>query len=620
MTALHHPTPVGLRRGARPAPWPQVGEGLGHSHRAGIDLLCGVHGQSSAPGGHIGRLLALAALLVAGYAAILVRAAHVQLVQAESLRARHARVSERTETLPALRGAIVDRDGRVLAASRWRPGVVADTHGLDARARDGVARRLAALLDVDAATLRRRLDLQHRYIWVARGLGEAQVDAVVAAALPGVRIERERLRVYPSSELAGRALAAPLIGFSGVEGRGLSGLELALDAHLRGQAEVAQYFRDGSRRKWVERRTAAEERRGESVRLALDATLQHSAETVLAAQMERSRARAGTLLVMDPHTGDVLALAELPAFDPNRFWMEDAERFRARALQESFEPGSTLKPFVVALGLDAGVVAPYEVFDTAGGARRVRGQLVRDMKPHGVLDLAGVLRVSSNIGAAEIGARLGQAGLVDGLRRLGFGTRTGASFPGESAGRVPSLGPREDHELTRLSFGHGMRATAVQLAVAQAAIANGGYRVTPRLVLEVGGEPVAQTPPVRVLSADTTVLVRDMMRGVVESGTGRAAALANHTVAGKTGTAQKFIQGAYSDDRVVASFVGMVPAGAPRLVVVVAIDEPQGQHGGGAVAAPVFREFAEVAVRALGVPGDLAPHAALVPKLPGADR
>ena len=597
---LGQPTPLGaaggLRLGGSVEP---MGPGVA------VDLARGGPSQLATPGARHPRLLALAVGLLVAFGAIVARAGYVQIVRADELSARHARVSVRDERLPPLRGDIVDRDGRVLAVSRWRPGLRADTRAMGDVDRAALARTLSRSLAIDEAVLRHRLSATGPHVLAARGLSETQLAAAEALAHPAVRIERERLRVYPSWELEGRALAASYIGISGVAGKGLSGIELAFEERLHGRSEVAHSFRNGTRKKWIEQRAPQGARRGATVRLALDAELQHAAERAIASQVDRCGAIAGTIVVINPHDGDLLAVAEYPSFDPNYFWLENQARLHTRAFEAVFEPGSSVKPLVVALGLDAGVVRLDDEFDTKDGAKRVIGQMVRDTSPHGVLDLAGIIRVSSNIGAAEIGARLGPERLVEGLRRLGLGQRTGAGFPSEAIGHLADLVPRQQHELTRLAFGHGLSASAVQLAVAESALANGGWRITPRLVLAIDGVPVPRAPRVRALSEWVADSVRDMMRGVVEAGTGRAAALEHYTVAGKTGTAEKFVEGAYARDRVVASFVGMVPASDPRLVVVVAIDEPKGSHSGGAVAAPVFREFAEVAMRLLAVPSDV---------------
>jgi cell division protein FtsI (penicillin-binding protein 3) len=299
-------------------------------------------------------------------------------------------------------------------------------------------------------------------------------------------------------------------------------------------------------------------------------------------------------------------VAEVPSFDPNRFWEEDRRLFRTSAFTDEFEPGSTLKPFTLAIAFAAGAVTPDTLFDCENGAWRVRNRIIRDHKPHGVLDVRGILRVSSNIGSAKIADRIGSRRLVEGLRAFGFGERSGSGFPGEATGQVRPIAEKQAVERANLAFGQGITVTAVQLAAAASVLANGGLRVVPRLRRIAGarGGDVAAAPGERVIPQSVARLVVDLMRGVVDDGTGKAAALPHHSVAGKTGTAQKVVDGMYSDDRYIASFMGIVPAHQPRLVLVVVLDEPQDLHTGGVVAAPVFREVAGFAVEQLALPAE----------------
>jgi cell division protein FtsI (penicillin-binding protein 3) len=343
-------------------------------------------------------------------------------------------------------------------------------------------------------------------------------------------------------------------------------------------------------------------RTGRAVRLALDVRLQHFAESALDESLRKTGAQHATLVAMDPATGEILALAEAPGFDPNRFWLEDKSLYRARAFVDAFEPGSTLKPFSVSLALDAGVVRPDEVFDCENGRYKIGRRVIRDFHPHALLTVSDVVRVSSNIGAAKISERLGARRLVDGIRRFGFGDVPGSGFPGEIGGSVRDLRERQAVERANLSFGQGITVTPVQLVAAMAVFANGGRRVTPRLlaVEQSDGEPAPVELGARVISEQTAREVLAMLRAVVENGTGTLAALPNVPVAGKTGTAQKVKEGTYSQKDYIASFVGIAPAVNPRFVIGVFVDEPQGLHTGGIVAAPVFREVAAYALDQLG--------------------
>jgi cell division protein FtsI (penicillin-binding protein 3) len=550
-----------------------------------------------------GRILVVAGLVVAGYAGLAARATQLQAVDNDRLVRLARRQVETSLHLASPRGEIRDRNGSLLAVSATVESIAASPRMLSDRKE--TARQLARALGMRPTDVESKLDGHGHFVWVKRWATPEQSERVRALRLEGVHLHPERRRFYPHAELAG-----PYLGFADRDGRGLSGLELLFDRALQGEAATLATTRDAVGRKLLPSVGAAPERGASIVSLALDAKLQHAAERALARAVHERDARHGTLVAMDPRTGDILALAEVPGFDPNRFWLEDPERFRARAFVDTFEPGSTLKPFVVALALEAGVVTPDDLFDCENGRWRVANRTIRDFRPHGVLSVREILRVSSNIGVAKIADRLGTQALVDGLRRFGFGAPTGSDYPGESPGLVRELRETQSVERANLSFGQGISVTAVQLANALSILANGGVRVSPRLALREATDPtgavIGRVSGERVLSEAIAWRVLAMMRDAVRDGTGRLAALPHHAVAGKTGTAQKVVDGSYSQDHYVASFAGVVPADDPRLVVVVLIDEPVEVHTGGLVAAPVFRELASYAMDQLGVPGSPA--------------
>ena len=548
---------------------------------------------------HRRRLVVVAGVAVAGYAALVARAVQLHTIDATWLRELADDQHYATIHLQPMRGALVDRTGELLAMSANVESVAAAPRDVPQLA--SAAALLARALGLERRQVARRLGSSSSFVWIKRWVTPREAERVRRLGLDGVTLHPERKRFYPNRDLAG-----PYLGFAGHDGVGLSGIELAYDPGLRGAAVSLRTARDGRGRGLPNVTAAAPDPAGGRLVLALDARLQHHAERALDRALLRTRARHATLLALDPQTGDVLALAERPAFDPNRFWEEEPARFRTRAFTDAFEPGSTLKPFVIALALEAGAVRPSDRFDCENGAWRVRDRTIRDYRPHGVLSVHDILRLSSNIGAAKVAERLGSAKLVEGLRRLGFGSRTGSGYPGEARGVVRSLRERQAVERANLAFGQGLAVTAAQLATAGAALVNGGWRVQPRLALRLErGEEILPLPPVRgerVISERAAESVLEMMRAAVASGTGRAAALPRHVVAGKTGTAQKVIGGSYSQDRTVASFLGVVPAHDPRLLMVVVLDEPQGLRTGGAVAAPVFREVAAFAVEQLALP------------------
>jgi cell division protein FtsI (penicillin-binding protein 3) len=547
------------------------------------------------------RLVVIAVLAALGYAGLAARAVQLHAVDAEWLAARASAQHDRTLRLAALRGEIRDRRGKLLAVSADVESVAVSPRRIDDPRR--VARALSPVLRVPARDLERRFSQRQGFVWAKRWVTPDEAARVRRLGLEGVSLHAERKRFYPN-----RALASALIGFAGHDGTGLAGIELGFDSALRGAPLALPAARDARGQILLPWEPEPEARLGARLVLALDAQLQHFAEQALDRALQRTRARQATLVAIDPRTGDLLALAERPAFDPNLFWKHEPAAYRSRAFVDAFEPGSTLKPFVIATALEHGVVRPSDLFDCENGAWRVRDRVIRDYRPHGVLSVADVLRVSSNIGTAKIADRLGSAPMVAGLRRFGFGERTGAGFPGEAPGAVHDIRERQAVERANLSFGQGITVTAVQLATATASFANGGYRVHPRLALRLErGKRVVEWPSVRgerVLSEAVAGRVREMLRDAVARGSGQGAALARYAVAGKTGTAQKVVGGTYSEEDYMAAFVGMVPAQAPRLVVAVVLDEPRGVHTGGAVAAPVFREVAGYAVEQFALRGE----------------
>jgi len=547
-----------------------------------------------------GRLTFVACLGLLGFAALLARALQLQTLDAEWLAKRAVQQGETTLELTPLRAELRDRSGRPLAVSASVESVAASPRLIEDRAQ--VVRSVAKALRLPPREVERRLASGPSFVWLQRWVTPDAAERVRALALPGIHLHSERRRFYPNGSLGG-----PILGFADRDGRGLSGVELLFDRELRGAGAELHARRDGGGRVLPSATKAPETRAGQPITLALDLELQHFAEKALAEALRKTGARHATLVALDPRNGEILALAESPSFDPNRFWLEDSSAYRARAFVDTFEPGSTFKPFTIALALEHGVTRPSEVFDCENGRFRIGRRTIRDYHPHELLTVSEILQESSNIGTAKLTARLGARRLVDGVRRFGFGRSTGSGFPGEVGGSVRELREKQAIERANLSFGQGVTVTPVQLVAAMAVFANDGRRVTPRIT-----RANAETPDVageRVLSERTAHTVLEMMRLVVEDGTGRNAALPHVEVAGKTGTAQKVKDGAYSQSDYVASFVGIVPVVNPRLVIGVFIDEPRGVRTGGAVAAPVFRDVAGYAVDRLAI-GRNAPRAA----------
>ena len=543
------------------------------------------------------RLALIAGLLVVSYAGLVARAIQLQAIDAEWLADRAHRQHRSTVRLEGLRGSIFDRHGEPLALSSEVASVAASPRRIDDP--QATASRLASALGLKTSGLSTRLTANRSFVWIKRWVTPDQAEQIRRLDLAGVRVLLERRRLYPNRELG-----APYVGFAGRDEVGLSGLELAFDGALSGAPRALPALRDARGRRLVAWDDAPATR-GVHLTLSLDSRLQHASERALDRALERTGAIHGTLVVVDPRSGDLLTVAERPAFDPNRFWEEPTHRFRARAFTDPFEPGSTLKPFLFALAFESGVIKASDPIDCEQGAWDVADRVIHDWKPHGILEASDVLVHSSNIGAAKIGAKLGAKRLVEGLRRFGFGQRTGAGFPGESAGVIRDLRSAQTVELSTLAFGQGMSTTPIQLAMAGAILGNGGHRVSPRTALQIEGPKGRFEWPSgrgeRVIPRRTADRVLALLHGAVERGTGRSARVEGLEVAGKTGTAQKAVVGGYSQERFTASFLGFVPAHRPRLVIVVVLDEPRHPHTGGGAAAPVFREIAAYATRHLGI-------------------
>jgi len=551
--------------------------------------------------------LAGAALLL-GFGVVLARAAKVQLLDRARL-SRLARDQTRREIEWApRRGPIADRRGTTLAVTQDVDSIFADpaaftTHRERAAAADLLARALRA----DRAKVLGRLAGEKRFVWLKRRVDEDTAARVAGLGLDGVELVKEPKRFYPQ-----RALAGHVLGFVGEEG-GQEGLERELDASLRGKPVSVQAVRD-ARGATVLAQGAPDpvDLTGATVTLTLDSAIQLTAERELSRAVASSRASAGWAVVIDVQSGAVLALASNPAFDANKPGRDPAV-WRNRAVQDQLEPGSTLKSFVVAAALDAGVLDPAKPLYCENGVWERNGHLLHDSHKIRWATPAAVLRESSNICAAKIGEALGKQRLVAALRAFGFGERTFVGLPGEARGALPDPGRMPNIAVDTVSFGQGLSATGLQTVMAMAAIANGGLLLKPFIVSKVvapDGKVLLQRQREevrRVLRPATAREITAMLEQVVEKGTGMKARVSGFRVAGKTGTAQKVdpVRGGYGDKRL-ASFLGFLPADEPRLAILVAVDEPEGDVFGGSVAAPAWSAIAAEALRQIGVAPDSA--------------
>jgi len=545
------------------------------------------------------RVAAIRALGLLAFLALAARAAHLTMIEEQGHELGRRQVHTHLE-LPPARGAIYDRRGVELAVTTQSPSVYAIGREIDAAGR----RALARALQTTSAAVDARLADRRGFTFIARWVDADAAERVARLGLAGVGLVSEPRRAYPAGALAGH-----LLGFADIDGEGVRGIEQLEDRWLSGTRLVVPVERDGGGQLLARSPLRPADAAGGDVALTLDASLQAEAESALQRAIEASGARGGVVVTLDPETSDVLALAEAPAFDPNAFRTTPYADSASSAFLVAREPGSTLKVFLAAAALDERVVRPGEPLATAGGSLQIPGKTIRDHRDYGPLDLAGMLRVSSNVGAVLVGRSLGRERHYRALRRFGFGQPTGSRFPSESAGLLRPWQQWRPLDHATISFGQGINVTPVQLATATAALAHDGEWRTPRLVLarRLAGrdwdysEPA---PPRRVVSRAAARATLAMMREVVgPGGTGRRADLAGLAVAGKTGTAQKLDEHTrrYASDRYVAWFIGVVPADAPRLVIVVALDEPERVHTGGLVAAPLFARVAAAQLAHLGI-------------------
>ncbi len=497
------------------------------------------------------------------------------------------------ELLP-VRGAILDRNLKPLAVSIRLTSVFANPrHVKDPSA---VARRLAPLLDQPVEELKGKLSQRDRgFVWLARRIPNQTASRIRALRLAGVDWIMEPQRVYPLGYLASH-----LVGFAGSDAQGLEGLELVYDRALKGEPGWRWMNRDARRRPvgvWDHPSVAP--RDGLELVLNLDTSIQFIAERALEEAVEKWRAKGGSIIVMEPATGEILAMANRPTFDSNQFADVAPETRRNRAVTDTFEPGSVFKIVTAAVALTKNAVKPEETFYCENGAFPVAGRILHDYRPHGWLTFQEVIAQSSNIGTAKVAMRLGPSAIYEGMRAFGFGTATGVELPGEVGGTAKPPSQWSRPSITAIPIGQEVTVTAVQLAQAICAVANGGLLVRPWLVREIrhpSGVAVKSFKPMvirRVIPSEIAERMKEILAAVVERGSGKAANVPGLRAGGKTGTAQKVEPtGLYSESRYVASFIGFLPVEDPRLVIVVVVDEPQPLHTGGVVSAPVFRQVA----------------------------
>jgi cell division protein FtsI (penicillin-binding protein 3) len=550
------------------------------------------------------RALILTGVLVAIHLAVLGRLGHLQLLRADDLTRAAERQHSRTTPLRPKRGPIFDRHGRILAVSSEVESIFAVPRRIFDRT--AVAQRLAPVLGEPAREIAARLASDRPFVWIKRKLPPHTVEAVRALMLPGIGTLPEALRFYPNRELA-----AHVLGFEGVDDRGLEGIELAHDRLLAGEAGLALIERDALGRDVTPQPTILKPpTAGQGLVLTLDATIQYIAERELEAAWQRTRSQAGMIVIVDPRTGELLAAAIRPTFNPNAYQSATSHEWRNRAVTDPFEPGSTFKAILAGAALEEGLVRPDDRFYGEQGTITVANRTIHDWKRYGWLSFREVLQFSSNVGAIKVGLSLGRERYYKHMTAFGFGSLTGVGLPGESRGLLRAPHRWSGLSLATMSIGQEVSVTALQIVTAFAAIANGGQLMRPhvvRAVVDANGRELRRFAPEavrQVISRASAATLTEILTSVVAQGTGAKAQVPGYAVAGKTGTAQKAdpVTHVYSRKPGVLSFVGFVPAEAPRLAMLVMLDEPKTVVWGSEAAAPIFAAVARQVLRYLEVP------------------
>jgi cell division protein FtsI (penicillin-binding protein 3) len=557
------------------------------------------------------RIRLLVGVFACIFAATFARAAWLQAVEAQGLNALATSQHRETHTVPARRGTIYDRTGSELAIGARAITVYANPKQV--RDPRSVAEQVGAALEIDPAELYPLLaDRSRGFVYLARKADPKLAEALEAEHLVGLGFIPEERRTYPQKSVASEA-----IGFAGTDNKGLAGVEFRLDRVLAGVSGSESVVRDpfGRVLKVLETKPVTE---GRDVYLTLDHTLQGQVERILGAARTQWAAKAATAIVMDPRTGALLAMAVEPGFDANKFGELKEGRERNRAVTDTYEPGSTFKVVTLAGALESGMVTPWTRY-TLPPEIQVADRVIHDAEPRGTetMTVSQILFQSSNVGVITLALGLGKERLAGWIDRFGFGHRTGIDFPGESRGIVLPRERWSGSTIGNVPIGQGIAVTPMQMAAAYATIANGGVELQPHIVDRIEGSGERKAKRRRVLSTETAKELTAMLRQVVGNaqGTGQEAQIPGYSIAGKTGTAAKPdpVLGGYSTSKYVASFVGFLPASNPRLVILVAVDEPKGAIWGGSVAAPVFSQIARFALQYLEVPPDAPQTAELAP-------
>lgn len=538
-------------------------------------------------------------------AALIARLAFLQIVQHETLLEQSEKQYLSTVKTHFGRGVIYDRNLNELARNVEVESVyITPPEIIDPKY---AARILSATLKLDRDQIRKKISSKKHFVWIKRKCPLEEIAALKRADISGVGFIPEQKRFYPKRELA-----ANVLGFVGIDNQGLAGIEHAYQSRLKGNT-IRQVMERDARGRNIHSLEGLQnnESRSYDLALTLDEVIQFTAEHHLKKQVERYKADSGMVVVMNPYTGEIYAMANVPQFNPNQYGAFPSQVWKNNIVSSSYEPGSIFKPIVAAAALDKGLARPQDIFFCENGKLKIGKARIGEASDHkfGWLTMRDIIAKSSNIGAIKIAQQVGRKPFYEYIRKFGFGEKSGLSLPGESPGQLKNLPSWTQLSLASISFGHEIAVTPLQMVSALATIANGGNLMQPQIIKAFikDGEVLEQFKPEkirRVISEKTSLQMVEILKSAVKSGTGKKAALDGFDVGGKTGTAQKYnmVTQSYSKTEFISSFIGFAPADSPRLVILVMIDNPKERHWGSVVAAPVFRKIAKKALRYLNVP------------------
>jgi len=535
----------------------------------------------------------------------------LQILSSDKLSKIIKKQTERTIELSPKRGTIYDRNGSELSVSIDVESLFAKPHLIDNKSLTAI--KISRILGISHKTILKKFKKNKRFVWIKRQIPPAEASKIKKLGINGLEFVEESQRFYPNKELG-----AQMLGIVGRDSKGLEGIEFEYNNVLKGKPRYLAVNRDAlGRNLFIDGAKTSEEVQGNDITLTIDKNIQYIAEKELQAAISISKAKSGIAIVMEPATGKVLAMAVAPLFNPNQFSSYGAKTWRNRAITDEFEPGSTFKTFLMASALEENIIKPKDIFFCENGSFRVANRVIHDTHPHGWLNATKILKYSSNIGVSKIARHLGTELFYKHIRKFGFGEETGVAFPSEADGFIPLPYRIPEHTRSAMAFGQGISVSALQLATAYSAIANGGLYMRPYFVEKVNhpnGMTIQKTNPQvlrRVVSERTARTVRNMLKTVVsKDGTGEKARTASYNVAGKTGTSQKIDKKlkVYSSQKLIASFVGFAPADDPAITVLVIIDEPEKLMSGGAIAAPTFSRITSQTLNYLHITPDKQPQ------------